>query len=72
MGTPYFQYDNEAWTSFESIIRMAAALLKAFSQIALAFTLIRQHASAPMFFVPCVLQPLIGLFGYNELWGRSA
>jgi len=71
MGTPYFQYDNEAWTSFESIIRMAAALLKAFSQIALAFTLIRQHASAPMFFVPCVLQPLIGLFGYNELWGRT-
>lgn len=71
MGSPYFQYDNEMWTSFESIIRMSTTLLRAFSQIALAFTLIRQHASAPMFFVPCVIQPLIGIFGYDSLWGRS-
>ncbi|KLO12495.1 P-loop containing nucleoside triphosphate hydrolase protein [Schizopora paradoxa] len=71
MGNASFQYDNEVWSSFEAIIRMATALLKSFSQIALAFALIRQHASAPVFFALCVLQPLLGIFGYDELWGKT-
>lgn len=72
MSSSNFQYDNEVWSAFEAIIRMATALLKSFSQIALAFALIRQHASAPMFFVLCVLQPILGIVGYDELWGKSA
>ena len=71
MGQSYFLCDSEMWTSFEAIVRVATALLKSFSQIALAFALIRRHASAPLFFAIFVVQLLIGIFGYDELWGKS-
>ena len=59
------------WTAFEAIVRVATALLESISQIALAFAFIHRHASAPLFFAIYIVQLLVGLFGYDELWGKS-
>ncbi|KLO19102.1 P-loop containing nucleoside triphosphate hydrolase protein [Schizopora paradoxa] len=71
MADSYFDDSDEIWTAFEGIFRVLFGVLRSFSQITLAFALIRQHASAPTFFALSLIQPLATLAGQDDLWGKT-
>ncbi|KLO19101.1 hypothetical protein SCHPADRAFT_90244 [Schizopora paradoxa] len=71
IGDPYFGTEDDIWTAFQGILQVISGALRSFSQVTLAFALVRQHASAPTFFVLCLVQPLITLAGQDDLWGKS-
>ena len=67
-GLEFLDSDRcEWWSAFSGILGVIMSILSSLSQIALAFTLVRQNASNPTFFLLCLVNPLMRFVCVNDL-----
>ena len=53
------------WFAFEGLIGVASGLINSISQTIMVVGLVRKNASAPTFYLLCLVQPLVAFFDHD-------
>ena len=70
LGSPQFTQGHESWNCFHQMSRLITTLLRAISQISVAYTLVTRHSSTYVFVALYLLKPMLLDGDSLSLWTR--